>query len=182
MCVNWLLSSLEKHYYGAYCKMKFRYCIVTAFVMCLFASPCLAQTKLAVINSREVLTQCDDGAKAVKAIEAKFADRKAQMAALEQEVLRLQEEVKAKGEKSPKSQEFKTKLVRFREADQRYRQDVKQEESQKFKPIADKIAKVLSDYAKEKGLQGIQERGLYVYIDPSMDISSEIIKRVNRAK
>ena len=46
---------------------------------------------------------------------------------------------------------------------------------------ADKIAKVLSDYAKEKGLQGIQERGLYVYIDSSMDITSEIIKRVNRA-
>jgi len=162
--------------------MPYRPCLFLALVLSLCASPCMAQTKLAVINSREVLTRCDDGAKAVKAIEAKFADRKAQMAALEQEVLRLQEEVKAKGEKSPKNQEFRTKLAKFREADQLFRQDVKQEESQKFKPIADKIAKVLSDYAKEKGLQGIQERGLYVYIDPGMDISSEIIKRVNRAK
>jgi outer membrane protein len=157
-------------------------CIAAVLFVCLLASPCLAQTKLVVINTRDVLTKCDEGAKTVKAIEAKFADRKKQMAALEQEVLTLQEDVKAKGEKSPKFQELKTKAVKFQREDQRFRQDVNQEESQKFKPLADKIAKILSDYAKEKGIQGIQERGLYVYVDPGMDITDEIITKVNQTK
>ena len=156
--------------------------IAIVLFVCFLASPCLAQTKMAVINTRDVLTKCDEGAKAVKAIEAKFADRKAQMATLEQEVLKLQEEVKAKGEKSPKLAEFKAKLAKYREADQMFRQDVSQEESQKFKPLADKIAKIINDYAKEKGLTGIQERSLYVYVAPGMDITDDIIKKVNQAK
>jgi len=157
--------------------------LAAMLVVGFLASPCLAQTKsVVVINSKEILTKSDEGARIVKAIEAKFADRKRQMAALEQEVLQLQAEVKANGVKSQKFKEFKDKVAKFREADQKFRQDVNQEEAQRFKPLAEKITKILTDYAKEKGIQGIQERSLYVYIDPGLDITNDIIAKVNQTK
>jgi len=162
--------------------MKILLPLVSVMFVVFLAAPCLAQTKLAVINSRDVLTKCDLGVQAIKDIDAKFADRKKTMADMQQEVVRLQEEVKPKGDKSPKAQELQTKFNKFREEDQKFRQDLNQEEAQKFKPIADKVNKVLSVYAKEKGLQGIQERSTYVYVDPELDVTDEIIKRVNLEK
>jgi outer membrane protein len=162
--------------------MKGYFCIAVAMLLALLSAPCFAQTKIAVINSREVLTKCDLGVQALKDIDAKFADRKKMMAATQQELRTLQEEVKSAGEKSPKFKEFQTMLNKFREDDQKFRQDVSQDEAQKIKPIAEKVNKILADYAKEKGLQGIQEKSTYVYLDPAMDVTDEIIKRVNQEK
>lgn len=162
--------------------MKFSTLFLSVMLLATSALPCLAQTKFAVINTREILTKCEPGAQAIAAIQNSFAERRKEMAAKEQELLKLQEEVKAKGEKSPAATQLQTKFQKFREDDQKFKQDLSQEEGIKLKPVADKINKVISDYAKSKGISGVQERAGFVYYDYSMDITDEIIKLVNQEK
>jgi len=120
--------------------------------------------------------------KPITAIQNNFAERRKQMATLEQELVKLQEEAKAKGDKSPAATQLQTKFQKFREEDQKFKQDLNQEEGIKLKPVADKIGKVISDYAKSKGISAVQEKGSFVYYDYSMDITDEFIKLVNKEK
>jgi len=156
--------------------------LMFVLVSALIALPCHAQSKLAVINTREVLTKCEPGAQAINSIQNSFAERRKQMGAMEQEIIKLQEEAKAKGEKSTAAILLQTKFQKFQEEDQKFKQDLTQEEGIKLKPVADKITKVISDYAKSKGISAIQERGVFVYFDYSLDITDDIIKLVNQEK
>ena len=63
---------------------------------------------------------------------------------------------------------------------QQLRKDVGEAEAAKFKPIVDKINKALAEYAKEHGLLSVQDKNGFAYIDPSIDITQEIIKRVDQ--
>jgi outer membrane protein len=135
--------------------------------------------KIAIISSRDVLTRCDAGARIVSEIQGKFSDQRIDLGLLEQDIRKLQDDVKSPTDKNPKAALLQDKLQAYAEAERKLRQAVVQEESVRFKPIADEINKVLDIYAKEKHLSGIQERGMYVYYDRSLDITEEIIKRVN---
>ena len=160
-------------------KLTVAVCLVLVSLL-LFTTFAQAQTRIAVINTRDVLTKCEPGAQAISAIQNSFAERRKQMSGLEQELRKLQEE--AKGEKSPAASQMQAKLQKFREEDQKFKQDLSQEEGLRLKPVADKINKVISDYAKSKGISGVQERGAFVYVDYSLDITDEIIKLVNQEK
>jgi Skp family chaperone for outer membrane proteins len=46
----------------------------------------------------------------------------------------------------------------------------------------EKVTGVVRAYAQEKKLSGVQDRTLFLYFDPSLDITEEIIKRVNQAQ
>jgi outer membrane protein len=138
--------------------------------------------KIAVISSRDVLTRCDIGAQTVSDIQGKFSDQRIQLGVLEQDIRKLQEEMVNTQGKSPKAPLLQEKLQAYAEGERKLRQEVGQEENVRFKPIADVINKVLDEYAKQNNLSGIQERGVYVYYNPALDITEEIIKRVNAVK
>jgi len=162
--------------------MKTALTVITLLAIAFLATPCLAQTKIAVVDTKEVIKTSVAGVLATKALEDKFADRKNQLGALQQEVAKLQEEVKPLGEKSPKYQELQTKFNKFREEELKFRQDANQAQIEIFKPLSDKFNKILADYAKENGIKGVQDRSTYVYVDPSLDITEDIIKRMNQAQ
>ena len=65
-------------------------------------TPAWAQTKLAVVNSREILTKCAAWAKLVTEIQARFATRRQEVADLDQKVRKLQEEAGAPDAKPAK--------------------------------------------------------------------------------
>jgi len=158
-----------------------RFALLSLFVI-LIPGLAQAQTKQAVINTREVLTKCEPGAQAIAAIQNSFAERRRQMANLEQELVKLQEEAKAKGDKSPAAIQLQTKFQKFREEDQKFKQDLAQEEGLKLKPVGDLILRVITDYAKSKGISSVQERSAFVYYDYANDITDEIVKLVNQQK
>jgi outer membrane protein len=138
-------------------------------------------TRLAVISSRDVLTRCDQGAKVISEIQGKFSERRSQMALMEQDIRRLQDEVKDSGGKN-KTSRLQEKLQKFAEEDQKFRQEVNQEENLRFAPIVESVNKILVAYAKEKGISAIQERGAFIFFENNLDITEDIIKRVNQAK
>lgn len=141
------------------------------------------QAKIALCNTRDVLTKCDAGAKAIDEIKAMFADRQEKLNALRQEVVALQNSAKSTGlEKNLKKNDLEAKARKYAQDEAELRRDVAVQEEAKLKPIAEKIGAVLKAYGQEKGLTGIQELSLYLYSDPSLDVTDEILRRVNQAQ
>lgn len=138
--------------------------------------------RLAIISYRDVLTRCDQGAKIVGEIQGKFSERRIQMSLLEQDIRKLQDEVKGTTGKGPKTELLQDKIQKFTEEDQKFRQEVSQEENQRFAPLVESVNKTLVAYAKEKGISAVQERAAFIFFENSLDITEDIIKRVNQAQ
>ena len=156
---------------------------VCVMVLAAGAVPAFAESKIAVVNLREILTKCDVGAKAVTDMRAIFTPRQQKLAEMKQEALAMQSQLKAKAQDNPsKSAELDAKIKKYAEEDAQLRKDLAAEEETRLKPITDKVTAVIKAYAKEKGLYGVQDRSVYLYSDPAMDATDEIIKRVNQAK
>ncbi len=139
-------------------------------------------TKLAIISSRDILTKCDAGAQVISFIQSKFSERRIQLGLLEQDIRKLQEDTSNSTEFGPKKKLLQEKLRNYTEEERKLRQEVAQEEAVQFKPVLERVNKTLTDYAKEKNISAVQERGTFVYFDRSLDITEIIINRVNLAK
>lgn len=138
--------------------------------------------KLAIISFRDILTRCDKGVVTISEIQKKFSSQRARLSVLEQDILKLEEAVKGSPVKGPNSALLQEKLQTYAAEERKLVQEVTQEEGIQFKPILEVVNKVLDEYAKEKSISAIQERGAFVYFHHSLDITEEIIKRVNLAK
>lgn len=156
---------------------------VCVMVLASGAVPAFAESKIALVNMREVLSKCDAGVKAVGEMRGMFAARQQKLNEMKQEAMAFQEQLKKKApEKSPKSGELEAKIRKLAEDDAQLRKDIAAEEETRLKPIVEKVTGVVRAYAQEKKLSGVQDRALFLYFDPSLDITEEIIKRVNQAQ
>lgn len=156
--------------------------LALAAVLLALPAPGSAQSKTAVVNLREVLVKCAAGARIISDIQNGFAERRGRLAALEQETRRLAEEVKVLGADSPKARELQTVNAKYLEADRKFRLELAQEETARFKPLTEAIQAVIARYAKENGLTSVQDRAQFLYVDGSLDITAAIIRRVDQAK
>jgi len=135
---------------------------------------------IAVVSSQDVLLKSDQGVQIAKDLEAKFGDKQKQLAKDEQELVQLKKEASAPKASEAKAKAFQTKRDKFIADTQKFQLAVRQAELAAFKPVGEKLRGILQDYLKEKGLKGIQERTGFVAVDPSLDITDEMIKRMNQ--
>ena len=135
---------------------------------------------LAVVSSQAVLFKSDQGVQIAKDLEAKFGDRRKQLAKDEQELVQLKKEADAPKASESKAKAFTAKRDKLVAESRKFQLEVRQAELTAFKPVGDKLRGILQDYLKEKGLKGIQERTGFVVVDPSLDITDEMIKRMNQ--
>jgi Skp family chaperone for outer membrane proteins len=138
--------------------------------------------RTAVINTKDVLTKCNIGIQATEDIQKQFADRRNDLKDQENAINKLRGAQDINEPKSANHQELQRLIRKYNADSLQLRKDVGAEEAVKFKPVVDKINKVLADYAKEKGLLSIQDKNGFAYIDPSIDITDAIIKRIDQTK
>jgi len=137
---------------------------------------------MAVINTKEVLTKCNDGIRIVEELQKQFAERQEQLKVQEESIQKLRQNPAVSDPKSGKREELQTLVQKLMEDSQKLRQDVGDVEAVKFKPVVDKVNKALAAYAKEHGLVSVQDKTGFAYIDPSIDITDAIIKQVDETK
>lgn len=136
----------------------------------------------AIISLRDVLVRCEWGTKVIADIQGRFSERRIQLGLLEQDIKTLQEQMQSDGKKGPKASLLRQKFQAYAEQEQKLREDVGQEESQRFGPVLELVNKVLAAYIKEKQLSSIQDKAAFLYYANSMDITDEIVQRVNQAQ
>ena len=135
---------------------------------------------IAVVSSQDVLLKSDQGIQIAKDLDAQFSDKNKQLVKDKQELVQLQKEADAPKASESKIKAFTTKQDKFSAERQKLQIEFRKAELAAFKPLGDRIRGILQDYIKEKGLKGIQERAGYLAVDPSLDITDEIIKRLNQ--
>lgn len=165
--------------------MKMRFAVLCLLLAMLSAMGCKLNGKpngTAVINARDIVTKCNDGIRVSGEVQNHFSARREALKSQEEALRKLQNDPALSDPKSAKRDEFQRLSTVFVEANQQFRKDVADEETIKFKPVLDKINKILADYAKEHGLVSVQDKNGFAYVDPSIDITDEVIKRVDQAK
>jgi len=159
------------------------------FGMLCVSLPSLAQDKaqdnkqpfpIAVIAIRDVLVKSDQGIQIAKDLEAKFGDRKKQLQKDEQELAQLKKEADAPNAPAAKIKAFTAKRDKFVAETRKYQMEEQQAEQAAVKLEGDRLLGIVQDYMKEKGLKGIQDRTGFIAVDPSLDITNEIIQRMNQ--
>jgi len=163
--------------------LRFRFLLVLgALLVCSGCQMLENKPTMAVINTREVITKCNAGMQAAEKVRAKFAARQDALKKQEEAIEKLKTDPALNDPRSGKQAEL-DKLARQYMADaQALRKDVGEEEAVTFKPIVDRINKVLADYAKEHSLLSVQDKNGFAFIDPKIDITEAIIKLVDAAK
>jgi len=162
--------------------------VIAACITLLTASLCFAQQPQpqapvtnAVIDFGTVMTKSKEGEAALKKLADTFDPRRKQ---LTDDVAALEKMAKdlAGVTKGAKFTEFQTKRDKAQKEDQQLRQDLAQAQAQLLNPLREKALATITAFAKEKGIHTIQDRNTLVFADPALDITGEIIKRLDGAK
>jgi outer membrane protein len=144
------------------------------------------EIKIAVVDMSKILNETTE-AKAKKAEFDKI--RAAKKKTLEEKENSLKQmEAKLKEQKvSPQSKEadeFRAKAADFTKLARQSEEELRQKYSESTKSLSTKAQKIISDYASQQKLtmvldKGVVGRGAVLYNSPTLDITPEIMKRLN---
>lgn len=134
--------------------------------------------RYAVLNIQAVVTKSNIGIRAMQDLKAKFEARRLDLKQREGAIKQLEAVLRVDPSLEKRSQ-LQQLLREYAIANQ---QLLKEEASEKltiFKPVVDKINATVAAYAKEKGYVGIQDMKGFAYADPSLDVTEDVLKRLN---
>ena len=146
-------------------------------------------TKLAWMNLEQAIVTCDEGDKLFREIQKFVDDKNAELDALRKEADSLRNQLNVQGPKltdearSDLENQVDSKDVTL----QRFQQDTQKEIENRRVRAANYIGKrmqgVIENLAKEKGLSAVMvfSSSRDAYVDPSLNITEEIIEAYNAA-
>ena len=145
-----------------------------------------------VFDLQKVFSDSQKGKEVKKALEADFKKRQDDLKKKEDEIKKLSTELHQLASSASannddlrkKDENFKSKVAAYQEQMAKYNDEMRKAEEQKMKPLMDSVVKAAGDLAKERGYILVLEtqRSGVVYAFDSMDMTSDIIKAVDRKK
>ena len=163
--------------------------IISLTMVLVFSSLAMAQTKLAIIDMKEVISKSEPGQKAMDELKKKFDKMKQGLKQQREELQALREELQKQSlvlsqeAKQDKELEFKRKVRDFQDMFQTYQRKMRMEEKKLSDPIIKTLIQIIKDYGKKHKYTAIldaKSSGL-LYADDTINITKEIIVELNRA-
>jgi len=163
-------------------------CMVMVAVFCLQSQLSLAaDTKIAVIDMKEVLSTSTAGKRAQGIIERKMKSLQADFKKSENDIIALQKEMEKKGSawsdstKREKAMEFQQKRRALAEKQEASNQELKKLREQNVNPILKKLEDIVGEVASDGGYSVVLPRNVVLYTSNSVDITGKIISELNKA-
>jgi outer membrane protein len=161
--------------------------IVTGMAIFLLTSVAGAQVqvnfKLGYVDIQKALNICLGGKAAAEKLNKELEKAKNKYEAQAEELKREKETLERQGpllEEEVLQDKMRDFRAKYRDWE-RFRRDTENDIKQQHNEMVDKISKELIEIADQMGKEGgytlIVERSLVPYIDPSLDITEEVIKR-----
>ncbi len=161
--------------------------LVFAVVLCLASAGWAAQLKIAVIDMQKIIFESKEGKKAKAQWEKEYKQKKAQIDKKAKELERLREELKknaavlSEKAKKKKQEEFRKKAMELQFMKQEAMQYLQKRNAELVDALIKDAIKVVKEYAKKNGYSiVIDKSGKVVYSDPSLDVSSQIIRLMDK--
>jgi len=163
-----------------------RLALLAAFTLCasLTAS---AQIKVATVSLSKALQDTAEIKAAEADLKARFGPRQEELASLERDIAKLQQEGEANQQKyneatmaelssriQMKQRQLQRNSEALQEAVNRQRQDILQRVGQRLQEVIKKVA-------EEKGFDMVADSANLLYFKPAMDISAEVTAAYDKA-
>lgn len=160
------------------------------FLLILFTSYAAfgAELKIGIMNVQKIIVSCKAGKEAKARFDEKMKELQSSFKEEEEALKALQAEIKKKSsawseeKKAEKVREFQKSGRELQSKTEDARFEMKQMQDKELEPILKALEKVVDAYGTEKGYNAILDsKNGVIYYDKSMDISDEIIKKLDAA-
>ena len=167
---------------------KYQKILVGAFVMCWMmqsASGVFAETtKMATIDLSRAFDEYEKTKQSDKVLEGKGNEKKAERDKKVAEIKKLKGEMDLLSDegKQEKQAIIDQKVKELQEFDREVRDSLRGERDQMVREILKDIDQVIQEYGNERGYTMILNDRVLLFKDKSLDVTEEIIKRLNKGK
>jgi len=167
-----------------------RILLLTVCFVFLFQVAAFAEAKIGVFSMQKVMLECDYGKAVTAKLKSKFEPIELDLQKEGKAIQKLEAELKNQDlalkleAKQDKQREYRRKTRDYQDSVVAYRQKRQAEQQKLGQPIAQKVAKVVSEYSKANKYTIIfeaQSTGV-AYIAEGVDISDALISELNKMK
>ncbi len=164
--------------------------LLILFLSTILVSAGLAQQKIGVVDSQQVLEKSTEGKKVMSRLQQKDKDNQSKLAGMDEEIRKLETKLntqrltltsEAMAQLSSDLERKKTDRKRFAEDSLREMQDLT---ARLFQRIQAELLPIIQQLGKEKNLDAIFDLGRsgMIYFNPTSNITSEVIKKYDASK
>jgi outer membrane protein len=146
-----------------------------------------AETKIGVIDMKEVLSTSTAGKRAQDIIEQKMKSLQASFKNDETALVAMQKDMEKKGSawsdsvKQEKAVEFQKKRRDLAEKQENANQELKKLREQHVNPILKKLEEIVAKVAADGGYSAVLPRNVVLFAADSIDISDKVVAELNKA-
>lgn len=166
----------------------FRFRLLAILAGCLLTAGIVsAQGKIAVVSLQKSLENTAELKQAQVDLEVKYRPRQQQLAALEKEILQMQQEAQANQAKYNEQTlaEVQTRIQRksrdYERSGQSLQEEVNRERSDALQRMGMRMQEVIKKVAEEKGLDMVVDVTNLMFFKPALDISAEVTAAYDKA-
>lgn len=163
-------------------------CIAVMSVMALASLPVAAQTKIAVLDYQMALLESDAAKRYSVDAEKKFGSQLQRLKNLESEAKRLQERMQRDGEKLGQSElekielEFRQKAREFQVQSKELNDAKAQSDREMLEQLKPKLDKAVETVLQAGDYDLVIDRSAVIDVKPTLDITRQVIERLNSAR
>ena len=145
-----------------------------------------AETKIGVIDMKEVLSTSTAGKRAQDIIEQKMKSLQASFKNDENSLLKLKDDMEKKGSawsdsvKREKAAEFQQKRKDLAEKQENANEELKKLREQNVNPILKKLEDIVSQVASEGGYSVVLPKNVVLFSSDSIDVTSKVVAELNK--
>lgn len=160
---------------------------MAAAVFVLIALPASAQFKVGVVNLQKALQDTAEIKQAEADLKARFGPRQEEIAAMEKELAKLNQEAEANQSKYNEQTmaellaRIQTRQRQYQRNSQLLQDEVNRERQDILSRVGQRFSEVVKKVAEEKGLDMVVDQNNLLYAKPAMDISAEVTAAYDKA-
>ena len=156
--------------------------------MALVATPAFAEMKVAVLNYQMALLESDAAKKYAVDAEKKFGPQLNKLKQLETDAKRIQDRLVKEGERMQQAErerlelEFKQKARDFQFQSKELNDAKAISDRDMLKQLKPKLDKAVEEVIKGGNFDLVLERGAVIDVKPQLDITRQVIERMNKLR
>ncbi|UXR64032.1 OmpH family outer membrane protein [Bdellovibrio bacteriovorus] len=157
--------------------------------MLLTASLAQAETKVGFVDMQKAIQSTSAGKKAKTELETEFNKKKKELEKKEADLKKMGEDLEKKksvlSEEAlgKKQAEFQEEMLKYRDVVGKSQLEIQKKERELTAPILEKMKKVITKLAKDKGYTLVIENSqMVLYATPDADMTEDVIKAFEKEK
>ncbi|MDQ7037775.1 MAG: OmpH family outer membrane protein [Aquificota bacterium] len=143
----------------------------------------LAQARLACVDTNRILQESKLVASAQGELRSKLVEYQGKLSQKERRLEELKKQIESKAisqkAKEEKIKEYQKLEAEWRELQERAQRELAEMKQRLENMVYNRVKEAAEKIAKDRGFAGIIDCGVFIYRDPDMDITTEVIRMID---